>query len=180
MVNRGGEIWGGDETTLREVPPLRAAWALIGVQAVVPLTGRNPRRVLVGGLNLQTGELVTVTRDRCRGEDVVAFVEALGRVRPAVPKLLIWDNAPAHKTRAVRAALAAAHIEVAWLPFRSPELNPLEDLWRHLKAYVAANRVYETVATLAAAAVGWLDGLTNHDRLRKAALLSAKFNWLPT
>ncbi len=180
MLARGGEIWGGDETTVREFPPLRAAWALIGVQAVVPLTGRNPRRVLIGGLNLQTGEVVTVIRERSRGEDVVAWVEALGRVRPEVPKLLIWDNAPPHKTRAVREALAAANIEVAWLPFRSPELNPVEDLWRHLKAHVAANRVYPTVALLAAAAVSWLDGLTGEDRLRKAALLSAKFNWLPT
>lgn len=142
MLARGGELWDGDETTTREFPPLRAAWSLVGVQAVVPLTGNNPRRVLFGGLNLLTGELVTVTRERSRGEDVVAWVEALGKLRPEVPKLLIWDNAPAHKTRAVREALAAANIEVASLPFRSPELNPIEDLWRHLKAHVVANRVY--------------------------------------
>jgi hypothetical protein len=29
-------------------------------------------------------------------------------------------------------------IEIAFLPFRSPELNPCEDLWRGLKGEIAA------------------------------------------
>ena len=40
-------------------------------------------------------------------------------------------------------------IEVVKVPFRSPELNPLEDLWRSLKAGVVANRAYESVDELA-------------------------------
>jgi hypothetical protein len=30
----------------------------------------------------------------------------------------------------VAAAAAAAHIQIAWQPFRAPELMPCEDLWR--------------------------------------------------
>jgi hypothetical protein len=30
MVAAGGEVWFGNETTLREFPPLRAAWAQRG------------------------------------------------------------------------------------------------------------------------------------------------------
>src|SRR3712207_9260851 len=52
------------------------------------------------------------------------------------------------------------------LPFRSPELNPLEDLWRSLKAVVAANRVYGSVDELAERAVDYLDGLSEGDVLR--------------
>ena len=41
-------------------------------------------------------------------DDVVGAVAALRAVRPAVPKLLIWDNAPPHKpTRAPAAATLA-------------------------------------------------------------------------
>ncbi|HEY7418988.1 MAG TPA: transposase [Ktedonobacteraceae bacterium] len=40
------------------------------------------------------------------------------------------DNAPPHHPKRVQEAAAAAQIEMAWLPFRSPELNPCEDLWR--------------------------------------------------
>jgi transposase len=35
MLAAGGEVWFGDETTLRAFPPLRAAWAKRGKQAVV-------------------------------------------------------------------------------------------------------------------------------------------------
>lgn len=176
----GGEVWFGDETTVREFPPLRAAWSRKGTQQSVVISGRNDRRVLHGALNPRTGELVRLVRERNRQADAVAFLQALGQVRPTVPKLLIWDNNPPHKPTRVQEAAAAAHIEIAWLPFRSPELNPCEDLWLHLKAEVAANRVFAEMDTLATHAVAWLDARTPTERLRLAGLDASKFQWLPT
>jgi len=81
-------------------------------------------------------------RERNRKDDVRAFVQTLGPLRPAVPTLLVWDNNPPHKPRDAQEAAVAAQIAIAWLPVRAPELNPCEDLWLHLKAEVAANRVF--------------------------------------
>ncbi|HEX9413600.1 MAG TPA: transposase, partial [Ktedonobacterales bacterium] len=178
MVAAGSEVWFGDETTLREFPPLRAAWAQRGKQAVVVVSGRNSWRVLHGALNAATGDLVTLVRERSRQDDCLAFVETLGQVRPDVPKLLVWDNAPPHHPKRVLAAAAAAQITIAWLPFRAPELMPCEDLWRLTKAVVAANRVYETVQALAEQAVAWLEALTPLERLCRCGLLTPKFQWL--
>jgi len=180
MLARGGEIWFGDETTLREFPPLRASWARRGQQRVVAISGRNGRRVIHGALNATTGDLVEVVRERSRQDDCIAFIEYLGRVRPDVPKLLIWDNAPPHHPKRVLAAAAAAHITIAWLPFRSPELNPMEDLWRLLKAVVAANRVYASLDLLAQHAIAWLDAHLPDSLLACSGLRSSKFDWLPT
>jgi transposase len=180
VLSAGGEVWVGDETALREFPPLRAAWAKRGQQATVVISGRNGRRVVHGMLNVTSGELVRVVRQRTRSEDVEVAMRVFGEHRPEVPKLLVWDNAPPHHTHRVRQAAAAAGIELAWLPFRSPELNPCEDLWRHLKAGVAANRVYPSVDDLAARATAWLDDLAPADVLRLAGLRSSKFHWLPT
>jgi transposase len=180
MLAAGGEVWVGDETALREFPPLRASWSKRGTQAVVLISGRNARRVVHGALHPRTGELVRLVRERHRADDSLAFVAALGAVRPQVPKLLLWDNAPPHHPHRVRNAAQAAGITVVCLPFRSPELMPLEDLWRGLKAEIAANRAYPTVEELADRAVAWLDGLTPADRLRRCGLRSSKFEWLPT
>jgi len=180
MLAAGGEVWFGDETTLREFPPLRACWAKRGEQRDVVISGRNDRRVIHGALCAATGEVVKLVRERSRADDCIAFLEQLARVRPDVPKLLIWDNAPPHHPRRVLAAAAAANVTIAWLPFRSPELNPLEDLWRLLKAVVAANRVYETVEALAAHAVSWLDACLPESVLVRCGLRSSKYNWLPT
>lgn len=180
MVAAGGEVWFGDETTLREFPPLRAAWARRGQQQIVVISGRNARRVVHGALNVATGELVTLVRERSRQDDCAAFVEALGRVHPTVPKLLVWDNAPPHHPKRVQAMAEAAHITLAFLPFRAPELMPCEDLWRLAKAVVAANRAYAAVQEQAERAGAWLAALTPFDRLLKSGLFGAKFQWLST
>ncbi|HEX5871346.1 MAG TPA: transposase, partial [Longimicrobium sp.] len=104
-------------------------------------------------------------RERCRTDDVLAAVQALGAVRPEVPKLLIWDNAPPHIPHPVRDAAREAGITIAWLPYRSPELMPLEDLWRGLKQTVAANRCYASLDELAERALAWLETMTPADRL---------------
>jgi len=104
----------------------------------------------------------------------------LGQGRPEVPKLLMWDNAPPHHPKRVLEAAAAAQIDIVWLPFRSPELNPCEDLWRRLKAVIAANRAYASLEEEAEPAVAWLDGLSNEGRLRSCGLKSSKFQWLAT
>jgi hypothetical protein len=111
---------------------------------------------------------------------VLAAVEALGVVRPGVPKLLIWDNAPPHMPLRVRAAAHQAGIGIAFLPFRAPELMPLEELWRGRKATVAANRCDDSLEELAERAVAWWDGMSDAERRRRCGLTSAKFTWLPT
>ena len=180
ILAAGGEVWVGDETALREFPPLRAGWSKRGQPATVLISGRNKRRTVLGALNATTGELVRSVRERCRTDDGLAAVEALGTVRPDVPKLLVWDNAPPHMPRPVRQTAQEAGITIAFLPFRSPELMPLEDLWRGINATVAANRCYNSLEELAERVVAWLDGMSEPERLRRCGLHSSKFDWLPT
>lgn len=180
MIAGGGEVWVGDETALREFPPLRAGWSRRGEPATVLISGRNGRRTILGALQVATGELVQTVRERCRTDDVLVAVQTLGAVRPGVPKLLIWDNAPPHKPHRVRDAAHAAGITIVFLPFRSPELMPLEDLWRGLKQTVAANRCYPSLDELAARALNWLDDMNDEDRRRRCGLHTSKFDWLPT
>jgi transposase len=61
--------------------------------------------------------------------------------------LLVWDNAPWHVSRAVRAWIRAHNQQVKWtgrgvriiagyLPIKSPWLNPIEPKWAHGKRRV--------------------------------------------
>ncbi len=76
--------------------------------------------------------------------------------------------------------VAPANLTVAWLPFRSPELMPCEDVWREMKRTVAANRAYADMDELAARAVAWLDERTPADIRRLSGMQPSKFDWLPT
>lgn len=119
-------------------------------------------------------------RERSRHDDCLAFVEALGKVRPEIPKLLIWDNAPPHHPKRVLEAAERAHITIAWLPFRATEINTCEDLRRLMNAVVAANRCFQDLDALARHAVDWLAALTAEARLLRSGLLGRKFQWLST
>jgi transposase len=180
MIAAGGEVWVADETALREFPPLRAGWSQVGHPALVTISGRNARRTLFGALNVSTGELVCLPLVRCRTDDIVDAVTALGQVHPGIPKLLIWDNAPPHHPHRVRDAAAAVGITLAFLPFRAPELMPLEELWRGLKQTVAANRCYASLEDLIARALAWITSISDAERRRRCGLQSSKFKWLPT
>lgn len=106
--------------------PCRPVGAGGGAPEVVLISGKNSRRTNFGALNVGSGELVGTVRESCRTDDVLAAMEALGAVRPEVPKLLIWENAPPHHPHRVRDTAAASGITLAFLSFRSPELM----LWR--------------------------------------------------
>jgi transposase len=152
----------------------------VGHPALVTISGRNARRTLFGALNVATGDLVCLPLRRCRTDDIVDAVTALGQVRPGVPKVLIWDNAPPHHPHRVRDAAVAMGITLAFLPFRSPELMPLEELWRGLKQTVAANRCYASLEELVRRALAWLASMSEAERRRRCGLTSSKFAWLPT
>ena len=78
-----------DETALRLWPPLRAAWARVGQQARVPVSGRNDQRSLYCALNLRTGRRITLGQAHQRQGDFQAFLRrrrhGRGGARPALP-----------------------------------------------------------------------------------------------
>jgi transposase len=167
-----------DWTLLRLFPPLRATWALKGTQAVVPITGRNAKRVLFGAIDLKTARRVVLIRKRAGQSDAQAFLRELRRrYRRAGWLWLLTDRASAHTAPQTQALADRLRIRFVWLPRQAPELSPMDQLWRELKRLIAANRQAPSIDTLAADAAAWLLALTPQQARRKAGLASKQF-WL--
>ena len=111
-----------DETTLRLLPPLRAAWALRGQQAQVPISGYNAQRVLFGALNPRTGHRILLRRRRTRQDDFCAFLKELRRRYRNRHIWLLLDRAPCHIALKSLHLAARLHITFLWLPKQCPEL----------------------------------------------------------
>jgi hypothetical protein len=164
-----------DETDLLLFPPLRASWSKRGEVARVWLSGRNARRVIFGTMNLQTGTRLFVPRGKGRSAD---FQAVLGAVRSAYRGwhvALLLDEDPCHTAQA--SVRAAEGMTLAWLPKRSPKLNPLEALWGEGKDVISADKQYPTIEEQVMRFLGYLRSLSNQEALHKAGVLSGDF-WL--
>jgi transposase InsO family protein len=167
-----------DATRLRLFPPLRAVWARVGEQAVVPVTGRNAKRALFGALNPGTGHRIVLRWPSETGPGARAFLTELRRRYRSAPTIwLLLDRGPAHTAAPTRRLAVELGIELVWLPRQWPELNAMDQLWSELKRLVAANRQAASIEDLAQQAEDWVLGLGPQDALRKAGILSPRF-WL--
>jgi DDE superfamily endonuclease len=84
-----------------------------------------------------------------------AFADHLrhvGRAYPAAENpevVLLIDNAPWHAGAVVAKALADnPHLRLKRLPSYSPQLNPIERLWKSLRRRATHNRLFDTLADL--------------------------------
>lgn len=167
-----------DWTLLRLFPPLRAAWAPVGTTGTVLITGENAKAVLFGAISLRTAHRVVVARARATGADARAFLRELRRhYRGWGTIWLLADRAGAHTDRQTQALAEQLAIRFVWLPKQAPELNAMDQLWRALKAVIAANRQATSVAALATMAMLWVLMLSPADARRKAGMRSPHF-WL--
>lgn len=174
----GARVFTMDETALRLLPPLRAAWAQKGKQAKVPISGRNAQGTLYCTLNLQTGRRITRISSHQRQNDFHAFLRQLRSGRGGKgPLVLLLDQHASHTARASVELARELNITLLWLPTQCPSLNPVEHLWRGLKTDIAANRQFPTIAEQLHHAEAWIQRLSPLQALRKAGLLAPKF-WL--
>lgn len=141
-----------DETTLSLAYPLRKCWMKRGQQRRLPAhTGFRQLVHLIGAYDWATDMLHTLTVDRKTGQEFIAFLEHVCLVcYPTDPLVLVMDNVSYHHSAPVRAMLSLLEprVQVIWLPKYSPDMNPIERLWLHLKHTVYANRLYPSLPAL--------------------------------
>jgi transposase len=158
-----------DETDVRRLPPLRQMWMRRGEQACVKVPASNGKFALYGVLDPLTGETFTSPYPKGKSCYTEAFLaEVLARFEGQV--LLVWDHASWHTSQMIENVVAGyERLRVLLLPKRSPQENPVEDLWRQLKRIVAAN-LERDLAVLQEACRAFFERLSPDDALRMAGL----------
>lgn len=112
-------------------------------------TSYNPRerKTCFGFLDI-SGRLTTMLSDQSKKEDCRAFLEVLrARYASNITLVIILDNAAIHRSKFVREYCEQNNILLVHLPPYSPDLNPIEMVWRVLKKRIA-NRVSRTLDEL--------------------------------
>jgi transposase len=130
-----------DESGVSTKPTRVRTWAPRGQTPLLQETFNWKSLSIIGGLVLLRF-FFQIHSGSIKGPQVVEFLKHLQRHVPS-KLLIIWDGAPIHRSKLVRAHIASTggHIEVERLPAYAPEINPVEYMWAHLKTHEIANLI---------------------------------------
>jgi transposase len=127
------EVFFGDESGFEGDPRPRHKWVKRGTRPTQSYHGSHVRQNIIGAVNPSTGQLVSLIVPHCDTSVFQVFLDTMAEEIPKRPDkriLLVLDNASWHKAK----SLNWYHIEPIYLPPYSPDFNPIERLWQHLKA----------------------------------------------
>lgn len=74
-------------------------------------------------------------------ETIINFFEKLRETNPIGTILLLIDNLPSHKTDDVKDKAKELNIELCYLPTYSPQLQPIEKIWKANKREIGEYKV---------------------------------------
>ena len=126
-------------------------------------TGRQ-RINLSGAVDLVEQKLHFQEDTMLNAESTISFFQKLERAYPTKAKVhLFLDNARYYKNKMMKLYLETSKIKVHYLPPYSPNLNPIERLWKWMKERVLYNTYYEHFDDFKQAIFGFLESLSRLD-----------------
>ena len=146
------QLWAEDEVHFQRHTTLTRMWSLKGKQPHVISASTRQKVGLFGAINLKTGRLLTKETSVFNADTFGDFLIYL--LEKSEGKLfLILDNVSWHKARDLQKFFFKnrSHLVRIFLPPYSPELNPIERVWRITRRQATHNRYFESIEDLEAA-----------------------------
>lgn len=134
------QVFFGDEAGFEGDPRPRLKWVKRGSKPTQGYYGGHVRQNVVGAVSPATGQLVSLIVPHCDTEVFQLFLDVMAKEVPhqqGKKVTLILDNASWHKSK----SLNWHHIHPVYLPAYSPDFNPIERLWQHLKSHYLAGYI---------------------------------------
>ena len=171
----GATIYFADEAGVRSDYHSGTTWGIRGQTPVVSSTGARFGLNVISVVNRQGKLRFMVFNGRLNGDLFIQFLRRL-LYGASHPVFLIVDGHPAHRSATVRKFVASTEgkLRLFYLPTYSPELNPDEQVWNHLKNHTVGKQCINSLKQLTKAVYSHLRSMQ-----RKPALIRSFF-LLPT
>ena len=136
-------------------------WIKKGVRKEIPTNSGRSRINLSGAIDILSHKIVVQEDKTLNCNATINFLGKIEEAYPTKKKIhLFCDNASYYRNKEVKNYLATSKIKLHFLPPYSPNLNPIERLWKWMKERVIYNTYYEYVEDFRSAVFGFFDGLS--------------------
>jgi transposase len=139
-----------DEAHIHQDADLGYGWAERGQRFWVASSSPGlSARVSFYGLYLYNeGQVRLWPFPRANGDHTIAVLRRLRAAFPNEALIVLWDGAPYHRAKAVREIARTLDITLMPLPGYSPDLMPVEALWRWLREDVTYHHCHASAEDL--------------------------------
>lgn len=133
-------------------------WIKKGVRKEIPANSGRSRLNLSGAVDIISHKVIIQADKTLNAHSTITFLQKIERAYPDKDKIHVFcDNARYYKNRDVGTFLETSKIKLHFLPPYSPNLNPIERLWKWMKERVIYNAYYPEFDEFQLAIFGFFD-----------------------
>jgi len=166
-----GLIYFADSVHPQHQTKLAHGWILKGIRKNVATTAYQKRLNVIGGVCLDGHKIIHTEANKVNADSISLFLKSLRNRHAEDEKIhLIWDNAGYHKSKVVTALAKELKIKIHYLPPYSPNLNPIERLWKIMHEETTYNQYYEKFSDFREAIFGFLKKISRRKILLRSRL----------
>jgi transposase len=125
---------------------ITSGWIRKGMDKTIKTTGSRTRLNVIGAIQLgHLSEAVIKHADNVNGETISEFFQQIREQYKSSKTIhLILDGAGYHRSKVVAEAAKKQNIVLHFLPPYSPNLNPIERLWKVMNEHARNNQYFAT------------------------------------
>jgi transposase len=134
LEKTGGILYCEDEASVCLTPLLGKTWSERGTPRKVRVTGARASIAALSALSPKGRLVFRLHEKRITSVEVIDFLKQLLRQHPGRHVVVVMDQAKPHTSKMTKAFIASRpRLHVFYLPPYSPDWNPDEKVWNHLK-----------------------------------------------
>lgn len=144
-VKPHGIVYFGDSTHPEFAPTISYGWIKKGDNFEVKTNSGWRKRVnITGAVEINSLDVIARSSETINKDSICEILRAIRRKNPNEEKIyFVLDGAAYNRSKKVRSLAKKLGIRILYLPPYSPNLNPIERLWKFMKKKVTANRYFE-------------------------------------
>ena len=127
-----------DEAGFGRISKMSSCWAPQGIRPSIPSHYMREYRYCYGAVDAQTGDSFYLIAGGCNTEWTNEFLRQVSQAYPDDYILLVMDNAIWHKS-------STLDIELTFIPPYTPEMNPIEQVWKEIRKRGFKNKAFRTL-----------------------------------
>ena len=176
--SQGGLIYFGDATHPTFNTTLNHGWIKKGEDFEVKTNSGRPRININGAIEINTMDVVTRSYPTINQYSICDFLKAIRAKDPDEKRItLILDRANYYRAKKTRAK--KLRIRLLYLPPYSPNLNPIERLWKFMKKKALPNEYLENFEDWKYEMMSFFRGIRKH-RSELETLITDNFHLVGT